>query len=195
MIRRSTFSLVPCKLFLQQQRCSSTSFAMARESALISCSIAAPFFHICWPLQVCQRSFNNSSAAGTSTYTATFAKISTNSEYHNISDRFLDDASIFADALLDAFPVVEDVNISDGVLDIKAPGHPTCGGTFVINKQAPLRQIWYSSPISGPHHFDYNVETKRWVSDRDGHDLQDKIEREMSQVCGKKVSFENPCGK
>jgi frataxin len=31
-------------------------------------------------------------------------------------------------------------------------------GTWVINKQAPSRQIWLSSPVSGPTHFAYNSE-------------------------------------
>ena len=74
--------------------------------------------------------------------------------------------------------------MSDGVLEIK-----TNEGTFVLNKQAPLLQLWYSSPISGPHHYDYDTETKRWKSDKDKHDLQDKMERELTKVVGKDVKF------
>ncbi len=39
-----------------------------------------------------------------------------------------------------------DVSLASGVLTIELPGH----GTFVINKQVPNKQIWLSSPISGP---------------------------------------------
>lgn len=28
-------------------------------------------------------------------------------------------------------------------------------GTYVINKQAPNKQIWLSSPVSGPKRYDY----------------------------------------
>jgi frataxin len=117
-------------------------------------------------------------------------KLTNTSEYHNVSEQFIEECSIMADTLLDTFPVFDDTNYADGVLEIKAPGV----GTFVLNKQAPLHQVWYSSPLSGPHHYDYNADTKRWVSDKDRHDLQDKLERELSQVCGKKITMQKPTG-
>ena len=39
-----------------------------------------------------------------------------------------------------------DVSLASGVLTVVIPGH----GTYVVNKQAPNRQIWLSSPVSGP---------------------------------------------
>ncbi|XP_031090711.1 frataxin, mitochondrial-like isoform X3 [Ipomoea triloba] len=36
-------------------------------------------------------------------------------------------------------------------------------GTYVINKQTPNRQIWMSSPISGPSRFDWDQNLKAWV--------------------------------
>ncbi len=116
---------------------------------------------------------------------AFFSKLSNSSEYHNISEAFIEDASILADKLLDKFEIIEDSNMKDGVLEILA----NKTGTFVLNKQAPLHQLWYSSPISGPHHYDYDLDTKRWLSDKDKHDLQEKIERELSKVCGSEVKF------
>ena len=44
-----------------------------------------------------------------------------------------------------------DVTLASGVLTASIPGH----GTFVINKQTPNRQIWLSSPFSGPARFDF----------------------------------------
>ena len=29
-------------------------------------------------------------------------------------------------------------------------------GTFILNKHAAAKEIWLSSPISGPHHFRYD---------------------------------------
>ncbi|KAL3479852.1 hypothetical protein BJX99DRAFT_53039 [Aspergillus californicus] len=43
---------------------------------------------------------------------------------------------------------------SAGVLNISVPGV----GTYVLNKQPPNKQIWLSSPISGPKQFDWVVE-------------------------------------
>ena len=44
-----------------------------------------------------------------------------------------------------------DVSLSNGVLTVQLPDV----GTYVINKQAPNRQIWLSSPRSGPARFDF----------------------------------------
>ncbi len=137
------------------------------------------------PLLATQGRFNR----GFVSDAAPIKKLENMSEFHNISEAFIEDASIFGDALLDNHGgAVDDVGVSDGVLEIKAPGF----GTFVLNKQAPLQQIWYSSPISGPHHYDYDLDKKRWVSDKDRHDLQDKFERELSSVVKKPVSFKKP---
>lgn len=60
-------------------------------------------------------------------------------------------------------------------------------GSFVINKQPPNRQIWLSSPISGPKRYDYCAIAGRdgedvrhdWLYSRDGSSLNDLIEVEM----------------
>lgn len=40
-------------------------------------------------------------------------------------------------------------------------------GTWVLNKQGPNKQIWWSSPISGPKRFEYDVRLKKWVNTRE----------------------------
>lgn len=44
-----------------------------------------------------------------------------------------------------------EINYASGVLTISLPPH----GTWVLNKQTPNEQIWWSSPISGPRRFEY----------------------------------------
>ncbi|CUF13011.1 frataxin, mitochondrial, putative [Bodo saltans] len=85
--------------------------------------------------------------------------------------------------------VVEDINYSDGVLNID-----TTKGSFVLNKQAPNIQLWLSSPISGPHHYNMINEEGRvvWRSDKDQHDLVEKMERELSEVLSVKVAISSP---
>ena len=51
-----------------------------------------------------------------------------------------------------------DPSYSQGVMTLR-----TSNGTYVINKQPPNRQIWLSSPVSGPKRYD-------WVSFGDGGD-------------------------
>lgn len=48
---------------------------------------------------------------------------------------------------------VEDNNIPDGDVQYSSGVLTAClgkHGTFVLNKQTPNRQIWLSSPVSGP---------------------------------------------
>ena len=65
-------------------------------------------------------------------------------------------------------------------------------GTYVINKQPPNKQIWLSSPVSGPKRFDYVVVSDGqhqkggtasggWVYLRDGTTL-DEILREETGI-------------
>jgi len=39
-------------------------------------------------------------------------------------------------------------------------------GTYVVSKQTPNRQIWLSSPVSGPSRFDWDASTDGWVYKR-----------------------------
>ena len=57
---------------------------------------------------------------------------------------------------------IPEVNYASGVLTINLPGH----GTWVLNKQTPNEQIWWSSPISGPKRYEYDEKRGRWVYSR-----------------------------
>ena len=57
-------------------------------------------------------------------------------------------------------------------------------GTYVINKQPPNKQIWLSSPVSGPKRYDYvsTAEDKgsgEWVYLRDGTTMSGLLEEEI----------------
>jgi frataxin len=63
-------------------------------------------------------------------------------------------------------------------------------GTYVINKQPPNKQIWLSSPKTGPKRYDYVVfgegqhekqdtATGDWVYLRDGSTLNDLLMDEL----------------
>lgn len=58
-----------------------------------------------------------------------------------------------------------DSDLIDGVLTIQDEDDKT----FVISFHEPMSQIWYSSPVSGAHHFDISVsnEKKYCTSTRD----------------------------
>jgi frataxin len=86
------------------------------------------------------------------------------------------------------------------VLNISVPAI----GTFVLNKQPPNKQIWLSSPISGPKRFDWIVEGDRmhekqdtrefvngqWVYLRDGSNLTDLLNTELTLKLPKDIYSE-----
>ena len=79
--------------------------------------------------------------------------------FHKICDHTLEELS---DALstLDSELEDVDINLSQGVLSVNL-GPDYNNKTWVINKQTPNRQIWWSSPISGPRRYEY-------IGDRNG---------------------------
>ncbi|POW15902.1 hypothetical protein PSTT_01820 [Puccinia striiformis] len=58
-----------------------------------------------------------------------------------------------------------DIPSSVGVMNFSMGDH----GTYVINKQPPNKQIWLSSPFSGPKRFDYDRIRKIWFYNRVGN--------------------------
>lgn len=77
-----------------------------------------------------------------------------------------------------------DVEYSQGVLTLRLGRH----GTFVINKQTPNRQIWLSSPVSGPFRYDYL--NGRWTYHRDGRDMLRQLRQEVGQLLGSPPDLE-----
>ncbi|OQU80953.1 hypothetical protein SORBI_3007G212800 [Sorghum bicolor] len=62
-------------------------------------------------------------------------------------------------------------------------------GTYVINKQTPNKQIWLSSPVSGPSRFDWDATTNGWIYKRTGVNLVQLLEKEIGELCGKPVEL------
>jgi frataxin len=109
-----------------------------------------------------------------------------NIAFNTAADTLLEQIETAVEAC-DHSDVVDDINYSDGVLNID-----TTKGSFVLNKQAPNVQLWLSSPISGPHH--YNMVPGEggavsWLSDKDQHDLVEKMQRELSEVLSQRVTI------
>ena len=95
-------------------------------------------------------------------------------DYVALADEALDTILEKADELSDARDDVE-CELSSGVLTLKTPE-----GTWVINKQVPNRQLWLSSPLSGPCRYEYV--DKKWTHTRDGTSLADLLERELGLI-------------
>jgi len=78
-----------------------------------------------------------------------------------------------------------EVDYSAGVLTLKLGA----AGTYVINKQPPNKQIWLSSPFSGPKRYDYNREQKIWYYTRNGERLDDLLSKELSRALGSNIEI------
>ncbi|AAS54877.2 AGR387Cp [Eremothecium gossypii ATCC 10895] len=97
--------------------------------------------------------------------------------YHKQADEFLNDLLDRLEALGDERPdIIADSEYSQGVLTLSVPAL----GTYVINKQPPNKQIWLSSPVSGPNRYD--LIDGEWVSLRDGSRLMAVLSRELGRA-------------
>ena len=72
-----------------------------------------------------------------------------NLQIYKVSNEYLENLSDLLEELNEDFEQV-DSELSQGVLTLTLPPN----GTYVINKQPPNKQIWLSSPISGPKRYD-----------------------------------------
>lgn len=99
--------------------------------------------------------------------------------YERLADGTLDALHDFFDELGDApsSPRDYDVAYATGVLTVKL-GRGL--GTYVINKQTPNKQIWLSSPFSGPKRYDWTGDC--WIYAHDGTSLHVLLSRELSSV-------------
>ncbi len=59
-----------------------------------------------------------------------------------------------------------DAELQGGILTVEGDA-----GTWIVNKHAPTRQIWLSSPVSGARHYAYDAGVGRWQDTRGGGDL------------------------
>ena len=77
-----------------------------------------------------------------------------------------------------------DVDLQGGILTIEL----ATGGQYVINKHAPNRQIWLSSPVSGASHFGHEP-GRGWISTRGGAVLHELLAQELSAATGTRISL------
>ncbi|KAK2000885.1 frataxin [Colletotrichum falcatum] len=109
----------------------------------------------------------------------------TDAEYHELSDAHLEAILTQLEEIADAREGV-DVEYAAGVLTVTFPEV----GTYVINKQPPNKQIWLSSPVSGPKRYDWVVvgdsqnekegtAAGAWVYTRDGSTLDNLFLKEL----------------
>eukprot|EP00889_Picochlorum_renovo_P008911 jgi/Picre1/35941/NNA_003398.t1 len=109
--------------------------------------------------------------------------------YHKEADHTLEYLVEAFENLLDDIDADDaDVELSQGVLNLNLGSI----GTYVINKQTPNKQIWVSSPVSGPVRYDFVKGF--WTYKRDGHLFHQRLEEEIKALTGVDIDL-NPCSK
>ncbi|KEY64481.1 hypothetical protein S7711_07229 [Stachybotrys chartarum IBT 7711] len=109
----------------------------------------------------------------------------TESQYHELADTYLEKILSRLEELQDEREDL-DVEYSAGVMTVTTLDK----GTYVINKQPPNKQIWLSSPHSGPKRYDWCVigdgqnnkegtASGGWIYARDGSSLNDVFLAEL----------------
>ncbi|KAM3697299.1 hypothetical protein ACJW31_06G101600 [Castanea mollissima] len=107
-------------------------------------------------------------------------------EFHTLANstihHFLEKLEEYGDNVeIDGF----DVDYGNEVLTLKLGDL----GTYVLNKQTPNRQLWLSSPVSGPSRFDWDQNAQTWVYRRTKADLLKILESELEQLCGEPINL------
>jgi frataxin len=81
-----------------------------------------------------------------------------------------------------------DVDFEGGILTVQLPD----GGTYLLNKHAPNREIWMSSPKSGAWHFRHDPEAG-WISTRPAGAAHPALLKlladELAEATGKPVTL------
>ncbi|XP_034489601.1 frataxin homolog, mitochondrial [Drosophila innubila] len=107
--------------------------------------------------------------------------------YERVCSETLDALSDYFDELTENATDVAgtDVGYGDGVLTVNlGQDH----GTYVINRQTPNKQIWLSSPTSGPKRFDFigtpgnGTNTGKWIYKHSGESLHELLQLEIGQI-------------
>ncbi|KAG1347230.1 frataxin, mitochondrial [Cocos nucifera] len=107
-------------------------------------------------------------------------------EFHRLADATIHDLQEKFEEYGDSVQIDGyDIDYGNQVLTLKLGSL----GTYVINKQTPNRQIWLSSPVSGPARFDWDVATNSWIYRRTKVNLLQLLEEELGQLCGKPIDL------
>nr|CAH7754076.1 unnamed protein product [Callosobruchus chinensis] len=107
--------------------------------------------------------------------------------YEKVCEETLESLTEFFEELVEAQDkfATADVSYSSGVLTVNLGNF----GTYVINRQSPNKQIWLSSPTSGPKRYDYVAEGDYWIYKHDKKTLHELLESELSKIVAAKVDL------
>ncbi|MSO84954.1 MAG: iron donor protein CyaY [Rhodospirillales bacterium] len=92
----------------------------------------------------------------------------------------------FAEMLERKLGDAAEVDFQDGILTVVLEQ----GGTYVINRHTPNRQIWLSSPRSGAAHYGFDAGCKAWIDTRSGRALSLVLGEELGPIASEPLVFD-----
>ena len=108
------------------------------------------------------------------------------SEYHNVADETLEIIQDTVEEVMEDAGLEAEINFASGVLTMTFPE-----GTYVINKQTPNQQVWWSSPISGPRRYEYDETVEKWVFTREESiTLGESLKEEFQELFGLQLDLD-----
>lgn len=112
-------------------------------------------------------------------------------EYDEKAEEFFDNLLEHLENIMDKSELKGfDVEYSNGVLTLVLGEL----GTYVINKQSSNKQIWSSSPVSGPRKYVYNPKENQWECLKDAKDdelriFEKRLSKELSKLLKKSIEI------
>ena len=100
------------------------------------------------------------------------------SQYHQLADELL----IQLQDAIDELEFDLDYETAGGIVEIMFPN----GTKIIINKQAPLQQLWVATKFNG-HHFEY-IDGK-WIDNRTGSELWALLNDAATKQAGEPITL------
>ncbi|CAH8585849.1 unnamed protein product [Schistosoma rodhaini] len=110
-------------------------------------------------------------------------------EYERVSTKTLELLADSFEQLPERFALNKEYDVEHAYGVLKITFGPQVG-TYIINRQAPNKQLWLSSPQSGPKRYDYIPSMRLWIYKHDGKSLHSLLSEEISAIVGGPVEFQ-----
>lgn len=102
----------------------------------------------------------------------------TDQEYHQL----IEDLFINLEEQVDECAVDLDYESASGILEIIFPD----GSKIILNKQAPLQQLWVATKFNG-HHFERHDD--KWIDNRSGAEFWQFMNDAASKQAGETITW------
>jgi frataxin len=100
------------------------------------------------------------------------------SDFDRRADELLEDMMDALEALEETAGPAFELDYAMGVLTMILDENTT----YVLNKQRPNRQVWMSSPQSGPRRFELDESGEIWQDVRSGENVLNVMQAELKEI-------------